>query len=294
MLLSMTGFGDAQQKNDVLSVSVELRTVNNKYLKVSIRGPEGFGRFESLVEKLLRGEIARGTVNIQVRLRRLDRTDQYRLDDDVLKSYWEQVREQSSQLGAGMPASVESLLALPGVISDSDGGNASPEQDWPIIEHTIRAAIEKLNTFRRTEGESTQSDLEEQLALVTAKLSEIETQAPSVATSYRDRLLERVRDILTTTDVDVDADHLIREVSIFSERCDINEEITRLRSHVAQFQAFFEESASQGRKLEFLCQEIFREVNTIGSKANDVEIAHAVVEMKAAVEKMREILQNVE
>lgn len=119
-------------------------------------------------------------------------------------------------------------------------------------------------------------------------------KASQVARDYRDRLLECVRDLLKETDVEVGASDLIREVSVFADRCDINEEVTRLRSHLEQFDAFLKENVSQGRKLEFLSQEMFREINTIGSKANNIEIAHSVVEMKAAIEKMREILQNVE
>jgi uncharacterized protein (TIGR00255 family) len=130
--------------------------------------------------------------------------------------------------------------------------------------------------------------------IISEQLVQVTEMAPQVVSSFRDRLLERVKELLATSDVTVDSSDVIREVSIYSERCDINEEIMRLRSHLEQFEAFLQGESSQGRKLEFLSQEIFREINTIGAKANNVTIAHAVVEMKSAVEKIREVLQNVE
>jgi uncharacterized protein (TIGR00255 family) len=129
---------------------------------------------------------------------------------------------------------------------------------------------------------------------IARELEKIAAIAPDVVRDYRDRLRDRMRDLLEGTGANIDDNDLIREVSIFAERCDVNEEITRLRSHLDQFELFMDEKTSQGRRLEFLCQEMFREVNTIGSKANNVAIAHAVVDMKAAIDKLREILQNVE
>ena len=137
-------------------------------------------------------------------------------------------------------------------------------------------------------------DLRLNAGIISEQLMQVADLAPQVVASFRDRLLERVKELLATSDVSVDSSDLIREVSIFSERCDINEEITRLRSHLEQFETFLQGDSSQGRKLEFLSQEMFREVNTIGAKANNVAIAHSVVEMKSAVEKIREVLQNVE
>ena len=139
-----------------------------------------------------------------------------------------------------------------------------------------------------------EQNLQTNANLIATQIDQIEERAPQVVRDYRDQIKKRVEELLEGTNAKIEDADLIREVSIFSERCDINEEITRLRSHLEQFDVFLDEKTSQGRKLEFLSQEMFRETNTIGSKANNVEIAHCVVEMKAAIEKMREILQNVE
>ncbi|MCA9118288.1 MAG: DUF1732 domain-containing protein, partial [Planctomycetaceae bacterium] len=158
----------------------------------------------------------------------------------------------------------------------------------------VAEALTRLETFREVEGQSMRTELIQQCDLLASRLDQIELRAPLVVATYSTRLLERVREAIATTDVSVSSSDLIREISIFADRVDINEEITRLRSHLSQFRTFLDEQTSEGRKLEFLGQEVFREINTIGSKGNDVEIAHHVVEMKAAVEKIREVLQNVE
>ncbi|MGH7202036.1 MAG: endoribonuclease YicC domain-containing protein, partial [Planctomycetaceae bacterium] len=162
------------------------------------------------------------------------------------------------------------------------------------IQGTLTEALLKLDAFRRAEGASMGQELRALCGVAAGQIEAIARRAPQVVIDYRDRLQERVRDLLSTLEASVGSADLIREVSIFAERCDITEELTRMRSHLGQFESFLDADASQGRKLDFLSQEMFREVNTIGAKANDVEIAHAVVEMKAAVEKIREILQNVE
>ena len=137
-------------------------------------------------------------------------------------------------------------------------------------------------------------DLKLQCRVIEEQVNEVEKQAPQVVSEYRAKLLDRVRKAITESDVQIDDKDVIREVATFADRCDINEEITRLRSHIQQFYAFTDSDKSQGRKLQFIGQEMFREINTIGSKANNVPIAHAVVEMKAAIERIREVLQNVE
>ena len=137
-------------------------------------------------------------------------------------------------------------------------------------------------------------DLSNQCDTIETQLAEVETKAPEVVSGYREKLLERVRKAIGDTDIPVEDKDVIREVAMFADRCDINEEITRLRSHIQQFNAFLNGDKSLGRKLEFVSQEMFREINTIGSKANNVGIAHCVVEMKAAIERIREVLQNVE
>jgi uncharacterized protein (TIGR00255 family) len=185
-------------------------------------------------------------------------------------------------------------LALPGVVVEGDSSRADPREAWPLIESTLRESLKKLREFRAAEGASMARDLQENLKVVRTQLDEIAAKAPEIVRDFRDKLHDRVKDLLGGSEASVQPADLIREVSIFAERCDIGEEILRLRSHIDQFQEFVREPQSQGRKLEFLTQEMVREANTIGSKANNVEVAHAVVEIKSAVERIREVVQNIE
>jgi uncharacterized protein (TIGR00255 family) len=211
-----------------------------------------------------------------------------------LESYWRQLQNLAEVIHVAAPTDLGSLLDLPGAVSEDEAPLADAKLDWPLIRGALEESLQKLNEFRITEGRSMEQDLQANCGLIASQLNQIAEMAPQVVRDYRDRLHERVRVLLQGSEAKVDSSDLMREVSIFSDRCDINEEITRLRSHLDQFDAFLKQSSSMGRKLEFLSQEIFREVNTIGSKANNVSIAHCVVEMKAAVERIREILQNVE
>lgn len=294
VLLSMTGFGDARNQNERLSVGVEVRTVNNRYLKLMIRCPDAYAALEGEIETVVRSAVSRGTLSATIRVERVGAENQYQINREVLQSYWKQLSQAAESMHAAVHPQFDTLLALPGVISEETFSQIDPHDDWPIIQETLEAALAKLTEFRSTEGESMLRDLRLNAAIISEQLVRVAELAPQVVASFRDRLLDRVRELLETTDVGVDSSDLIREVSIFSERCDINEEITRLRSHLEQFEAFLQGESSQGRKLEFLSQEMFREVNTIGAKANNVVIAHCVVEMKSAVEKIREVLQNVE
>jgi len=294
VLLSMTGFGDARTQTERSSIAIEVRSVNNRYLKISSRLPDAYAAFESEIEKVIRGKITRGTVNVTLRIKRLHGGQEFRLDHDVLSNYWRQMNELASSMHLAMPSHLGDLLQLPGIVSEAESESRDISQDWPAINEALVESLKNLCAFRETEGEAMQRDLQANAAVIAKQLDQVAAQAPQVVADYRNKLLDRVREMLDAAGGAVEDSHLLREVSIFADRCDINEEITRLRSHLEQFEAFLQPQKSQGRKLEFLSQEIFREVNTIGSKANDVTIAHAVVEMKAAVEKLREVLQNVE
>jgi uncharacterized protein (TIGR00255 family) len=200
----------------------------------------------------------------------------------------------TTSLGVKPPDNFGSLLSLPGVVADGDSSTSDPREDWPLIESSLREALKKLGEFRAVEGASMEQDLQQNLRTISSELEKIAARAPQIVRDFRDKLRDRVAELLRNGEATVEPNDLIREVSIYAERCDISEEILRLRSHLDQFQSFIRQSQSAGRKLDFLTQEMVREVNTIGSKANNAEVAHSVVEIKAAVERMREVLQNVE
>ncbi len=293
MLLSMTGHGDASGQNERLSVTAEVRSVNNRHLKVTVRCPDAFLALEANIDRLVREVISRGTLTIHLHVRHLKETSSYHLNASVARQYDQQIRELSHALGLLPPTELQPILNLPGVVDDG-GGRTVDESDWPLLEEVLVTALENLQNFRRQEGNAMADELKQLIGQIEEHAAWIGTRAPNVVLEYRERIRNRVNDLLSSHPVKVDDNDLIREVSQYADRCDITEELTRLRSHLSQYRKLLEEPGSNGRKLEFLGQELFREINTTGSKANDVEIAHRVVEMKAVIEKMREIILNVE
>ena len=290
----MTGFGGARSDSERLTVIAEVRTVNNRFLKVTVRCPDFYAPLESRIEKVIRDSVSRGTVTATIQATHPRGLQPYILDTQILESYWQQLCEVADRLQIPSPQDLGSLLSLPGTVGEESSENVDSGADWPVIQDALQRALEKLLTFRVEEGRTAQTDLKQNCQIIADQLESVTKLAPQVVVEFREKIRERVREMLQDHDATVDDSDLIREVSIFAEKCDINEEITRLRCHLEQFDVFLNEESSQGRKLEFLSQEIFREVNTIGSKANNVEIAHCVVEMKGAVEKIRENLQNIE
>ena len=298
MLLSMTGFGEAHRANDALAVSAEVRTINSRYFKLVIRCGEGYSALEPQVENVVRQQIKRGTVQVSLRIERTRAGDDFRLNAAVLSGY----RQQLEDLRKTWPKdskttdtiALGSLLALPGVVDQNANGPLDVAADWPLVNEALQAAMHNMTLMRTEEGRAMAADLAGNGALIAKELDAIEMRAPLVADSYRARLTERLAKTLADYQITLAAGDLVREISIYAERSDISEEIVRLRSHLEQFGSTLELAESSGRKLEFLTQEMFRETNTIGSKANDVEIARHVIEIKAAIERIREMIQNVE
>jgi uncharacterized protein (TIGR00255 family) len=213
-----------------------------------------------------------------------------------LQSYVEQVQRLAQQLSLadGGQSLLTQVLSLPGVVPEPAVGAFNAEEDWPLVEQTVEAALARMQQMRQEEGRAMAAQLLHLRDHIARELSHVEARTPQVASAYRERLHERVRTLLSELDVEIDRKDLIREVAIFAERSDISEEVVRLASHLTQFGEALNESESPGRKLEFLIQEMFRETNTMGSKASDVEISRHVVEIKGTLEKIRELVQNVE
>lgn len=295
MLLSMTGFGEARHQSDALNVTVELRAINNRYLKVSIRTSELHSLLEPEIEKVIRRKIKRGTIQVQLRVRKQAVAEHYQLNAIALRAYLEQLRPLARELGMGDGrVAVAELLALPGVVVEPDPADVDPQADWPTIESVLEAAIAKLHAMRLEEGNAMGQELLQLVDSVDRELTDVRERAPKVVADYRTKMQERVGHLVRELGVTVEGSDLIKEVAIFAERSDVTEEIVRLASHLVQFRDIVKEPESPGRKLDFLTQEMFREANTIGSKANDVAIARHVVEIKGAIEKIRELVQNVE
>ena len=296
MLQSMTGFGESRCQQEGMAVAVEIRTINNRFFKLTVRSGEGYASLESAVEAAVRQSVHRGTVQVNIRVDRRRAATDFKINADVLDRYRRQLASLMREwnLPETEGPSFDALLPLPGVVDDTSGGIIDATADWPVIERVLRAALENLGRMRREEGFAMTADLTANCQVVAASLDRIERRAPLVVEDYRKRLFERVGKTLAELKVSLDPADLIKEVGLFADRSDISEEIVRLRSHLEQFRATTELPESSGRKLDFLTQEMFREVNTIGSKANDVEIAKEVIEVKTAVERIREMVQNIE
>jgi uncharacterized protein (TIGR00255 family) len=292
----MTGYGEARFHNDDLSLAIELRALNNRYLKISVRAAEPYNLLEPEFEKVIRRTVRRGTVQVHLRFERQYAPQDYRINAPALRSYVSQLRDICADLGMRDRGEglIGHVLTLPGVVPEPGNVVSHLEEEWPLIERVLEEALAKLQAMRQEEGRAMTQEFLHQRNTIAAHLAEIRDLAPGVAAAFRDRLHDRVRSLLAEHDVEIDRGDLIKEVSIFAERSDIAEEVVRLASHLDQFQDIINEPESPGRKLEFLTQEMFREANTIGSKAGAVEISRQVVEIKGTLEKIRELVQNVE
>jgi uncharacterized protein (TIGR00255 family) len=275
-------------------VAVEIRTVNSRYFKLVSRMPEGYSSLETLVDVAIRQNIKRGTVTVGVRVERLPSPDDYQINEAVLTGYRQQIGRLSEQLDLAGPVGWQSLLMLPGVVDEESAREVRAADDWPLIEQAVNQAMERVARMRQEEGRAMAADLTANCLAIRQLLDQVEVRAPLVAEAYRTRLTDRVNTLLREHDLTIEPTDLIREVGIFSDRGDISEEIVRLRSHLDQFAKIMKQAESAGRKLDFVTQEMFRETNTIGSKSNDTEIAQQVVEIKALIERVREMIQNVE
>jgi uncharacterized protein (TIGR00255 family) len=287
----MTGFGEARFQDERWSVSVEVRAVNNRHLKLSAKMSEPYGSLEPELERLVRETIRRGTVQVLLRVDRPRRAEDYRLNTVALASYRDQLVALAD---GGTQVDLASLLALPGVVEERRAAVDDPHDDWPALAAIVSEALAKLQTAHAEEGRAMAAELLILGKGVATHLSEIADRGPEVVASYQKRLTERVQALVGGQGVTIEPKDLIREIAILSERADISEEIVRLRAHLQQYLDVIHEPESSGRKLEFVVQEMGRETNTIGSKANDVEISRSVVEIKGLLEKIRELIQNVE
>jgi uncharacterized protein (TIGR00255 family) len=290
----MTGFGEAHSQAENLAVAVEVRAINNRHFKLTARLGENYSFLEPQVEELVRQSVRRGTIQVALRVDRAHRPDDFKLNLAVLTGYRDQLSALQSKWGMTHQLPLEALLMLPGVVEEHTPGADEAQADWPVIRQTLQEALSRLTAMRKNEGEAMAADLATNCREIVVQLDHIIRRAPAVADGYRERLVERINRILSDHGVTVQAADIVREAAVFAERCDISEETVRLRSHIDQFLATIDQPESNGRKLEFLTQEMVRETNTIGSKSNDVEIAHRVVEIKGALERIREMIQNVE
>lgn len=292
MVSSMTGFGRAELTRDNWNVKLEIKSVNHRYLDMALRLPKAYGGLEDALRRTIQGEFARGRVEVFLNIEEFgEQTRMVKVDKPLLKGYVSALQEVQKELGFSELLSLEHILKLPDVMQISE-----PEINWEELEglvlETLHVAITQLQNMRSAEGEKLAHDILHKLTTIEHLIQRIEGRAPEVVIAYRRRLEERISEILQGTSLS--EDRLVTEVAIFADRCSIDEELVRLGSHIQQFRQSFQQTVPVGRKLDFLLQEMNREINTIGSKANDGDTAGLVVEVKSELEKIREQVQNIE
>ena len=295
---SMTGYGRAQRLSDGRDVLVEIRAVNHRYYEFSARLPRTCMYLEEKLKTFLNGKIARGKVEVSVTITRPDGKDaQIAVNRSVAEGYVNALRMLNEEMGenGGLWLSdditLSSLLRLPDVFTvtkEQDDENAV----WAVVSEAAAEALESFLSMRTAEGERLANDLLGKLSGLESMLEKIEAIEPGVAESYRQKLLAKLTELLG--DTNIDEQRILTETAIFAEKTAIDEETVRLHSHIAQFRTLIASDEPVGRKLDFLVQEMNREVNTIGSKAQDLSITRLVVDMKSEIEKIREQIQNIE
>lgn len=296
MILSMTGYGDARTTEDGVSYRVEIRCVNNRYFKASIKMPEQFQRFEADVDRLLRTRLVRGSITFSLRIADESPAAACRINTVLLDEYARQITAVCAKYGEAR-IDFSRLLDAPGVLQEPEIDESRLAAQFKIIESLAHRAMDSVIAMRRTEGEAISRDILERCAVLRSLVAAVQKRTPSVVGEYQKRLQTRVQQLLDGLEgvnIELHEDALAREVAIFAERCDVNEELSRLASHLDQFASLCVAPEEAGRKLDFLAQELLREANTIGSKSNDSDIARHVVEMKAAIDRIKEQVQNVE
>ena len=287
---SMTGFGQAAQSAEEVGVAVEIQTVNSRYLDLKVRLPKELTFLEGEIRKELEPQLVRGRVDVHVDLV-TKRSDQYDLNQTLVENYLA-LAEKARSLGAVGELDVSSLLQLPGVVIPRQVDSTSEPVRQAIL-GVVREAAGEVVVVRRAEGEALKMDLEKRLSRLTEITDLIAEQTALVQSHYREKLMKRLADL--APEQAVDENRLAQEMVYFADRSDISEEITRLRSHLEQFQVCLDsEEQVVGRRLDFICQEMGREMNTVLSKSPLAKISEPGVEGKTEIEKIREQVQNVE
>lgn len=293
MIRSMTGYGRGDAQTPAGRFTVEVRSVNARFGEVLVRLPRDVTPLEDRVRAVVQSRVLRGRVEVTImRDDRAARMKAVRADADLAAAYAQALRDLADVMGVPDGISLSQVAAFPDVIRVEEA-KEDLEALWPALAPAVEAAAEDLVAMREAEGRRLAEDLEARLAHLEALAAEVEARSRLTVSAHAVRLRDRITELLGG--FPLDESRLAAEVAIFAERSDVSEEVTRLRSHVAQFRADLRDSpGAVGRRLEFVLQEMGREVNTTGSKANDLEITRAVIAMKGELESMREQIQNVE
>ena len=292
MIKSMTGFGRAQETVDGMTVTVELKSVNHRYFEFTAKVPRTYGFLEEKLKSFLNARVSRGKMECYVSIENLEESDmEVVVNPSLAKGYVDALRTLSENFGLKEDYSAISIAKFPDVLTLRKAP-ADEEKIWNAVQKVTELAVERFVTMRETEGEKLRADILSKADTILEHVAFVESRSPQTVREYHEKLRQRMEELLENTQVD--EQRLLTESAIFADKVAVDEETVRLRSHISQLREFLNADEPIGRKLDFLVQEMNRESNTIGSKAQDVEIAKRVIAIKAEVEKIREQVQNIE
>lgn len=292
MIKSMTGFGRAEEVLNGRDILVEIRSVNHRYYEFSSRIPRAYGYIEEKLKSLLNGRIARGKTEVSVTVSSVEGKEAViEVNEAIASGYVDALRKANEKLGLTDDITLSQMMRLPDIFTVRKVQD-DEDQVWQDVKAVTEKALDNFVRMRETEGVRMKEDLLFRLENIEKMVSDVEVRSPEVNAVYRDRLYNKIKEVLA--DKNVDESRLLTEAAIFADKTAVDEETVRLRSHINQFRSMLELDEPVGRKLDFLIQEFNREANTIGSKAQDAKITKTVVELKSEIEKIREQIQNIE
>ena len=292
MLKSMTGYGRAQKILNGRDILVEIRSVNHRYYEYSSRIPRAYNYIDEKLKALLKSSISRGKVEIAVTINNIEGKDtEIAINKGIAEGYVQALRSISDELGLEDDLTLSKLMKLPDVFTVQKTPD-DEEQVWSDVAEVADEAVSKFVEMRTTEGQKLKTDITAKADGILRSVMEVERLSPVTVENYRARLYKKLSELLENKDID--EQRILTESAVFAEKIAVDEETVRLRSHVSQLKNMLNSDEAVGRKLDFIVQEMNREVNTIGSKAQDLNITKIVVDMKAEIEKIREQIQNIE
>ena len=292
MIKSMTGYGRCQQLADGMNITVEIKSVNHRYFEFSSKLPRSYGFLDEKLKSFFNGKLTRGKMECYVQIEAVEEPDTViSLNHSLVKGYLDAYRELAETYGLENDVKVSDISRVSDVFSVRKQA-ADEDRIWAAVQTVAEAALDGFIAMREREGARLKADVLSRLDEIIRNVEFIEERSPQTVAEYNEKLLGRLRELLGETHID--EQRILTEAAIFADKIAVAEETVRLRSHISQLRSFLDQSDAVGKKMDFLVQELNREANTIGSKAQDVEIARRVVSIKAEIEKIREQIQNIE
>ncbi|HHU32905.1 MAG: YicC/YloC family endoribonuclease [Zhaonellaceae bacterium] len=292
MVASMTGYGRGEANGEGKSITIEIKSVNHRYLEMAVRLPRTYVMFEERIKSYLKNTFARGRIDVYINIEETGEIKRnLKVDKELAMAYYESLKELAQFLGIEYNIELMALAQLPEMIT-IEQHEEDVEQLWPVFLEALKIAVEEMVSMRLEEGKKLATDLLKRKSYISEVMEEIKERSHLVVEEYQSKLLARIEELLDSPPVD--ENRIAMEVAIMAERSNITEELVRMSSHLDQLEIFLSGDGPVGRKLDFLVQEMHREINTIGSKSNDLDISQRVVIVKSEIEKIREQVQNLE